>query len=170
MILERPLISKGIFFVRMLLILLLVYAAVSKLLDFHDFDVQLKKSPMLAPNADWIVWIVPFSELLVSILLLVPRYVLLGLYSSFSLLVGFTTYIVLVLHFTENIPCSCGGILESLGWTEHIVFNLFFIVMAVLAIFLITHQKNYTHINNDILLRNKVRRTRKPVKKSRENL
>ena len=141
MILQRPLISKGIFFVRMLFILLFVYAAVSKLLDFDDFAVQLKKSPVLAPNADWIVWIVPSSELLVSILLVIPKFTLLGLYSFFSLMVGFTTYIILVLHFTENIPCSCGGILESLGWTEHIVFNLFFIVMAVLAIILITVQK-----------------------------
>lgn len=34
----------------------------------------------------------------------------------------------------HNIPCSCGGILESLGWREHLYFNLAFIALAVLAL------------------------------------
>jgi hypothetical protein len=43
----------------------------------------------------------------------------------------FTTYIILILNFSSFIPCSCGGILEKLGWTEHLIFNFFLQVVVV---------------------------------------
>ena len=62
---------------------------------------------------------------------------------SFALMVMFTTYIIIILNFSDFIPCSCGGVLEDLSWSEHIVFNLFFIVLAILGI-LILETKNQT--------------------------
>jgi hypothetical protein len=32
------------------------------------------------------------------------------------------------------LPCSCGGAISRMGWREHIVFNVVFVGLTVLAI------------------------------------
>ncbi len=120
--------------ISLLFVLLLVYAATSKLWDFQQFKVQLGQSPVLTAYAEGVAWIVPGVEYLLALLLLFNGSRLAAFYGSLALMVMFTTYIVLVLHFSDYIPCSCGGVLEDLGWTEHIVFNLFFVILVVIAI------------------------------------
>jgi uncharacterized membrane protein YphA (DoxX/SURF4 family) len=119
-----------------LYVVLFVYAAVSKLLDFENFQVQLGQSPLLSAFAGYIAWIVPVIELLISIFIVIPRFRIMALYAAFSLMVLFTSYIFIVLHYSSFVPCSCGGILEKLGWTEHLVFNILFIAIAVIALFI----------------------------------
>ncbi|MGY0036285.1 MauE/DoxX family redox-associated membrane protein [Pedobacter sp. NJ-S-72] len=56
---------------------------------------------------------------------------LLGLILSALLMVLFTGYIALVLSgYYDHIPCSCGGVLNSLEWRTHLWFNVFFLVLA----------------------------------------
>ena len=120
-----------------LYILLFVYAAVSKLLDFEDFRVQLAQSPLLSAYAGLIAPAVILLELLLSLLLCMKATRLAGLYGSFVLMVAFTVYIYLILNYSDFVPCSCGGIIENLSWTEHLVFNLAFAALALAAIVLI---------------------------------
>lgn len=127
-----------------LYILLFTYAAVSKLLDYQQFNVQLGKSPVLAAYADIIVWAVPFVEIVISLMLLFTRLRLIGLFASFFLMVMFTAYIMVILNFSDYVPCSCGGILEELGWTEHLIFNSVFIALAFIGILLLNEEKNPT--------------------------
>ncbi|TRW23621.1 hypothetical protein FMM05_13245 [Flavobacterium zepuense] len=115
-------------------ILLFVYAATSKLIDYENFTVQLGQSPMLSALAEWIAPIILVSEFLLSILLLFPKYRLFALYAAFSLMVMFTTYISIILHYASYVPCSCGGILEKMGWSEHLYFNIFFILLAITGV------------------------------------
>ncbi|MBC5862834.1 MauE/DoxX family redox-associated membrane protein [Flavobacterium turcicum] len=122
----------------LLYVLLFVYAAVSKLLDFENFEVQLGQSPLLSAFAGLIVWIAPLTELLISLLLLIKRFRLIGLFAAYSLMVMFTTYIYIILNYSSFIPCSCGGILEKMGWTEHLLFNLFFVIIALIGILVLT--------------------------------
>ncbi|MGS2765326.1 MauE/DoxX family redox-associated membrane protein [Sinomicrobium sp. M5D2P9] len=122
----------------LLFMILFVYAAASKWLEFEKFQAQLGQSPLLTTLADGVVWAVPAAELLISLLLFVPRFRLAALYASLSLMTLFTAYIVAVLYFSPYVPCSCGGILEKLGWTEHLVFNLVFVALAIAAILLYT--------------------------------
>lgn len=124
--------------ISLLFVILFVYAATSKLWDFQQFKVQLGQSPILTAYAGWLAWLVPLTEYLLAILLLWKSRRLSALYAAFGLMVMFTTYIILVLNFSDYIPCSCGGVLEDLGWTEHIVFNLFFVALSIIAILLMT--------------------------------
>lgn len=127
-----------------LLVLLWVYAAVSKLIDYDTFKVQLGKSPLLTQFAGFAAIGVPLVELLISGALIVPKYRQAGLYGSFFLLVMFTAYLIAILNFSYYIPCSCGGILSGLSWNTHIVFNLAFAALAVIGIAIITkHKKQY---------------------------
>jgi len=126
-----------------LFILLFVYAAAGKLLDFEEFRVQIGQTPMLSAFANNIAGAVPAIEILVSLMLFIPKLRLKGLFAAFSLMIMFTTYIIIILNFTSYIPCSCGGVLEELGWTEHLIFNLIFILLALTAIILINNSNNY---------------------------
>lgn len=123
--------------VSLLFILLFVYAAVTKLMDFQTFKSQLGQSPLLAAFATMVPWGIIIIEILVALLLSFKKTRLLGLYVAFFLMALFTAYIVIILNFTPFVPCSCGGVLEALGWTEHLVFNCVFIAFALLAIALI---------------------------------
>jgi len=119
-----------------LFIILFVYAALTKLLDYEKFRVQIGQSPLLTAFAGWIVWMVPGAEILIAIMLVSIRLRLIGLYAAFSLMMMFTTYIICILTLSLYIPCSCGGVLEKLGWTEHLIFNIVFIILAAAAVLL----------------------------------
>lgn len=123
----------------LLYVVLFVYAATSKLIDFENFKVQLGQSPLLTAFADYVAIIVPATEFLITAMLVIPRWRFYGLLAAFSLMVMFTTYIIIILNFSDFIPCSCGGILEKLGWKEHLVFNIGFILLALIALLL--HRK-----------------------------
>lgn len=118
----------------LLYILLFVYAAVSKLLDFENFQIQLGQSPLLSPYAHIVVYSIPLLELLIALFLIVPKYRFIGLFCAFGMMVLFSVYIVIILNYSSFIPCSCGGILSEMSWTEHLVFNISFVLLALLGI------------------------------------
>jgi len=120
--------------VSLLFILLFVYAAASKILDFENFNVQLAQSPLLSAHAAWISKLVPVTEIFTVFLLVTPRYRITGLYCSLNLMIMFTVYIYIVLHFSSFVPCSCGGVLAKMSWNAHLLFNIIFVLLAMLAI------------------------------------
>lgn len=83
----------------------------------------------------------PWLEFLVVVLLIIPRWRLKGLYCSLVLMFAFMVYILALLAFSNHLPCSCGGIIELLSCKQHILFNMIFIVMAIVEIVL---EKNQT--------------------------
>jgi hypothetical protein len=124
-----------------LYILLFVYAAVSKILDFETFRIQLAQSPLLSAYAGLIAPSVIIAELFLTLLLCFKATRLIGLYFSFFLMIAFTVYIYLILNYSDFIPCSCGGIIEKLGWAEHMIFNLTYAVLALVAVVLSEGEK-----------------------------
>jgi len=119
-----------------LYILLFVYAAASKLLDFESFEIQLGQSPILGAFASPLALAIPLLEIGIAVLLMTRRFQFIGLLSSLALMTIFTVYIIIILNWSYFIPCSCGGILEKMGWSEHLAFNIFFIVLALIALVL----------------------------------
>lgn len=124
--------------ISLLFIILFVYAATSKLLDFETFQIQLAQAPLLGAYAGIVSVLVPSIEILLAVLLIFSRFRLPALIGCFGLMVMFTAYIVIILNFSDFVPCSCGGVLEKLSWTEHLFFNISFMILAVVAILLAT--------------------------------
>jgi uncharacterized membrane protein YphA (DoxX/SURF4 family) len=122
-----------------LFILLFLYAAFTKLLDYQKFTVQIGQSPLLTGFGNTLPWLVITIEILIALLLTIARFRLVAFFAAFSLMTMFTAYIVAILNFSSHIPCSCGGVLEKLGWTEHLIFNGVFMALAVTGIFLHAH-------------------------------
>jgi len=119
-----------------LLVLLWIYTAVSKLINIHEFERQLKNQVFGKVFTQWLFWLIPITEISAAILLVLNRTKIYGLVLSAILMALFTGYIGLVLlNFYPRIPCSCGGVLKSLGWHAHLWFNLFFLCSSVLGIY-----------------------------------
>lgn len=114
--------------------LLFCYAATSKIIDFENFQVQLAQSPMLSAFSNTLSFAVPAIEFVIIILLSIPRYKLTGMFMAFTLMVMFTAYIYIILNHSSFVPCSCGGVLEKMTWSQHLLFNLFFVTASATAI------------------------------------
>jgi hypothetical protein len=120
-----------------LLILLFVYAAISKLYAFTVFKQQLASHPFLTGVAPVLSFVLPAGELVAVLLLLFHRTYFRGLLFSLILLVIFTGYIgFILLHSWSNYPCSCGGIRGSMSWRTHLLFNAFFLCINLTLIYI----------------------------------
>jgi len=117
---------------------LFLYTATDKLLNYEQTELQLSKNPILTNFASVLVWLVPSLEIIISLLLIWSKTMLIGLYAAFLLMTLFTNYIIIILNFSEHIPCSCGGFISALDWEEHLVFNFIFIALSIAAIILKT--------------------------------
>jgi hypothetical protein len=129
--------------ITVLFIILFLYTAISKLLEYSIFKEQIATSPLLAPFSKIIAMVLPWIEFIVVFMLIMPRWRLKGLYASFILMILFTLYIIGIMLFNKELPCSCGGILAEMSWTQHIIFNLIFIALSAIAIIL---EKNIIYI------------------------
>jgi len=113
---------------------LFIYTGISKLMDYSEFKETIAESPVLAPIASFVASGVPLLEFTVTILLIIPRWRLKGLYAALMLMSAFTIYVIGLLIFAPTLPCSCGGIIQQLSWPQHIVFNCAFIALAAWGI------------------------------------
>ena len=119
-----------------LFVILFLYTGISKLMEYSVFKEQIAESPVLKPFASFIAWSLPLTEFVVSVLLVIPRWRLKGLYASLILMILFTLYIIGIMIFYKDLPCSCGGIISLLSWQQHLVFNSGFIVLALIGVLL----------------------------------
>lgn len=123
-----------------LLVLLWVYAALVKLLDPSLTLSQMRNQVFPIWMANFLAFAVPILEMCIALLLLTQRYRKQGLWLSAGLLFIFTIYIVLIkLSVFGRIPCSCGGIISRMSWSQHLLFNVFFLALSLSTI--IIHQK-----------------------------
>jgi len=123
------------------LIILWIYTAGSKLIDLDDFKRQLAFQPLGQIVNSALFILLPGVEILTSVLLVIRKTRLPGLFLSALMLIAFTVYVLLVLtgYFTK-VPCSCGGVLKSLSWKNHLIFNMVFLAINLIALYK-THVK-----------------------------
>ncbi|WP_343701388.1 MauE/DoxX family redox-associated membrane protein [Chitinophaga sp.] len=123
--------------ITMLLFILFTYAAGSKLANYKLFLFQMDAQPFdnqyTLPLAVGLL----LMEFAIAACLIFKRTIKAGLWASLSMLIAFTAYIILIkLNYFGSIPCSCGGVIERLSWTQHLFFNLFFIGINIAGIVL----------------------------------
>jgi putative oxidoreductase len=117
-----------------LLMALFTYTAVSKIHEHKKFLHTLNESPLIHNEAGIIAWLLPAAELLIVLLLFFAATHRAGLVLSLTALSVFTLYLGYIILFASHLPCSCGGVVSGLSWNEHVVFNLCFIVINLLAL------------------------------------
>ncbi|RXK81679.1 MauE/DoxX family redox-associated membrane protein [Filimonas effusa] len=117
----------------MLLILLFIYTGFSKLFDYDMTREQMAKSPFIFGWSGIVAWLVPVTEIIISIALYVKQLRVYAFHASVLLMSMFTSYVYAMLHFSYYLPCSCGGVLSALDWNTHLWFNIAFLVIAVVG-------------------------------------
>lgn len=119
----------------LLLVLLFLHTAVSKFLDFKGFTYDLNNQPFPDIFTPYLRWLLPVGEIAIVAALCFEKTRRAGLYAALGLMSLFTLYTALVLlHVFDYVPCSCGGVVSYLNWPQHLVFNLFFVIITCIAI------------------------------------
>ena len=114
-----------------LFVILFAYTDISKIIDLETFEWQMLNQPLPRWINRILIWFIPTVEIIIVFLLVFKRTQWYGLASSALLMIAFTIYVAaVVLHFFDRVPCSCGGVLRSMSWEGHLVFNLFFTVLS----------------------------------------
>jgi putative oxidoreductase len=113
------------------LFFLFIYTSLNKLMAYDYYLYDLKRSPLLGSYALLISIIVPGLELIIAGLLLINRNK--GMLASSILMIIFTLYVIYVLLFAKEQPCTCGGIIRQLTWPQHLVFNICFLLLAIIG-------------------------------------
>jgi hypothetical protein len=130
-------------FISALLLLLFLYTSINKLYYHDSFEFMLSRSPFIHAVAMPLSWLLPVTEVFTAILLFFNGSKLKGLYVSLLLLCLFTVYLIVSISTSQDLPCSCGGVISKLSWRQHILFNSICIGLAIAAIAL--HNKNNTN-------------------------
>ncbi|MBO9201401.1 MULTISPECIES: MauE/DoxX family redox-associated membrane protein [Niastella] len=120
--------------ISLLFMILFLYTGVSKLMEYSVFKEQIADSPVLSPIAPFIAWALPLTEFLVTLLLIIPRWRLPGLYASLALMIAFTGYVGAIMVFDKELPCSCGGIISLLSWRDHLILNSLLVLLAYIGV------------------------------------
>ncbi|MDT3402303.1 MauE/DoxX family redox-associated membrane protein [Mucilaginibacter terrae] len=128
-----------------LLILLFVYTAVSKWIDFQTFVIQMRMQSLPPVMQQILIYTLPATELVTAALLVFTGTKRYGLYLSALLMFLFTAYVAMVmLHAFERVPCSCGGVLKWMTWEQHLYFNIFFLLLSLSGIYLSNRERRKT--------------------------
>lgn len=106
-----------------LFVLLYLYTAIMKLRGIPLFIGSMSHVPLIQAHANLLSGLIPAMELAVSVFLIIPGTRFYGLVMATGLMAAFTFYVSYILISPEKLPCSCGGIIEQLGWVGHLFLN-----------------------------------------------
>lgn len=123
---------------QILLAMLFVYSALTKLLESAKFSKEMLFSPLLPEfSIQYLVYVVPLVEIAAVVCLFYshPTIRKIGFYLSFFMMLCFTLYLTVLYTQFANIPCACGGILGGMSYPVHIAFNIFFTLVALVGIY-----------------------------------
>jgi len=123
-----------VFIICLACIFLFLSSAYSKLADHQRFEHGLQNVDFISSFAPLLSWLVPALEIVIAILLIIPSTFRYGLYSFTALMLLFTFYIGGMMLWADKPPCHCNLFIEKLSWGQHLLFNMAFIVAALLAL------------------------------------
>jgi putative oxidoreductase len=115
---------------KFLLILLFAYTGSSKLLQHQVFLSQLTKIEMLKTIAVPVSFLLPALEIVTAIFLAIDRVQKIGVWLAAFLMTTFTMYIAGMLILKSSLLCTCGGVISSMTWKQHLLFNIFFMLLS----------------------------------------
>lgn len=132
-ILSRENLHLAIAFV---LLVLWFHTAIDKFADLWTFEVNLGRQQLPKWSIKPLTYAVPGVELLIGILLFIPKTRKYGFWGSAILLFAFTLYVGLGLtKALGHLPCSCSKIISSLSWQAHFWLNAFLLSLSIFGLY-----------------------------------
>lgn len=130
-------------------ILLFLYTAFSKLMVYERSLNDLRRSPFIDEYAVPLSILLPLLEIVIAVMLFLPKYRYWGMIGSAGLMLLFTIYVSAMVFTLKELPCSCGGLIRELTWKQHFFFNVCFTLLAFAGVFI---SRDKTKINNNKLI------------------
>lgn len=125
-----------------LIIILFLYASISKYIAFKTFVSDMHKQPFPLLLTNLFIALIPPIEISICFALAFNKTRLIGLYASLVLMSLFTLYTsAILLNFFPRRPCGCGGVIRSLTWKQHLSLNTFYTLLSLAGIYLKRKQK-----------------------------
>lgn len=116
--------------ISLLLALLFIYTTGLKLWGYTQSKAGFEFFPFVRDYHKLLFWGLMIVQVTITGLLAFGRTRLLGLYGAFFLLASLSTYLYVMLHYSDHIPCACTGVIYSLSWQSHLWFTIGFTVLA----------------------------------------
>jgi len=105
------------------------------------------QSPLLPSlMVPYLAFGVPLFEIILGLFMILSaklEHVLLWI--SFSLMLFFSAYLIMLFTLYAKPPCACGGILSGMDYPVHIAFNIFFTLLSGLSLYL--YEKTETAVS-----------------------
>jgi hypothetical protein len=118
-----------------------LYTALSKWSDYTMSREEMALMPLMTSIAHFVVWLLPLTEIAIALLIFFSKTRFIGFFAASVLMILFTIYIIYMMAFYPELPCSCGGFLNALSWTGHLIFNGAFILLGITGIRLLRKSK-----------------------------
>lgn len=120
-----------------LLLALWIPVVIDKILHFSSFKYGILNQPFSDRLGYFLIYSLPVLELMVVFALVFERFRKAGLILSVILMSAFTGYIgIALLGAWEKLPCGCGSVISGMSWAQHFFFNLFFLALSILGLYL----------------------------------
>ncbi len=107
------------------------YAVTVKVFHFKSFSSQLEMAPGLEGWGKTTALIIIAVQIFITILLCFRHKRLTGLWLTLGMLTVFTGYIGDLLHYGKNLPCTCIGFFEKVGWKGNLILNMGLMLTAI---------------------------------------
>lgn len=127
----------GLFIIIFILLVLWIPVTIDKVSNFTSFKYSILQQPF----PDWLglilIYILPTVELLIVVCLMFEKLRKTGLLISSLLMAVFTGYIGIgLLGYWEKLPCGCGSVITGMTWKQHFFFNVAFLLISGLGLYL----------------------------------
>lgn len=116
--------------------LVIFFSAINHGINFNRLRNWVRFSPITANFSEPVAYVILAAELSTVLLLLWRKYRIVGLYSSFLLLVVFTGYILTIMWLRHKMPRSFDGIWMNIGWFYQALINFFLLGLTFIGIIL----------------------------------
>lgn len=128
-------------------VILYSYTATVKLAHFRNFQSQLNQSPGLQGYGGYWAYGIIALIIVMVILLCFRKLRLWGLWCSFGILTVIAGYIAVILYYSNNLPCTCIGLFEQLGWKENLIVTIVLMIITLVGIYQMRKKENKSQKN-----------------------
>jgi uncharacterized membrane protein YphA (DoxX/SURF4 family) len=120
-----------------LLAFLWTYTGLDKLIRFEQSRKAFHNQTFPPELAEILSYAVPITEIILAILLVLNISRWWGYLGSLLLLTVFITYVGLIwVGAFPRVPCNCAGLIDSMGWTAHLILNLNLLILAMVGLWI----------------------------------
>lgn len=119
-----------------LILLLFLSTGLGKVIYHKVFTIQMAKQPLPYWSKPILVYLLPFIELSISLLVVFVRTRLLGFILSSILLIAYTVYAYLAyIEIYGYVICACGKIFQGMNWRDHFYLNALLSLISISGIY-----------------------------------